>query len=142
MICFLTLTVTGPFYRKIFKRKNYGVTELISEKRKHCMQNLTKERKEPLVVTLQQAIFNNIFILCLRLRIMRISEQGFKFMNFPSQIFFKDSNHGHRAAIFKKNYLWLLPFYMAVATYCFYEKVRRTMRTAILSYLRKVKFGF
>ena len=32
--------------------------------------------------------------------------------------------------------LWLLPFYMVVATYLFYEKVRsRTMRTAIVSNL-------
>ena len=48
-----------------------------------------------------------------------------------------DINHGHRLAILKKNSLWLLPFYMAVATYCYYEKVRRTMRTAIVSYLPK-----
>ena len=33
-------------------------------------------------------------------------------MNFPSQIFFNDINHGYRAAILKKNYLWLLPFYV------------------------------
>ena len=51
------------------------------------------------------------------------------------RIFFDDINHGNRAAILKKNSLWLLPFYMAVATYCYYEKVRRMMRTAIVSYL-------
>ena len=50
---------------------------------------------------------------------------------------FNDINHGHRAAILKKNSSWLLPFYMAVATYFYYEKVRRTMRTAIVSYLLK-----
>ena len=33
----------------------------------------------------------------------------------------------------KKNSLWLLPLYMVVATYFYYEKVRRTMRTAIVS---------
>ena len=49
-------------------------------------------------------------------------------MNFPSQIFFNDINHGYRAAILKKNYLWLLPFYMVVATYFYYEKVHRTMQ--------------
>ena len=59
-------------------------------------------------------------------------------MKFPSQIFFNDINHGYRAAILKKNYLWLLPFYVAMATYCYYEIVRRTMRTAILSYLLKL----
>ena len=52
-------------------------------------------------------------------------------MNFPSQIFFDDINHGYRAAILKKNYLWLLPLNMVVATYFYYEKVRRMMRTAI-----------
>ena len=40
----------------------------------------------------------------------------------------------------KKNSLWLLLFYMAVATYCYYEKVRRTMRTAVVSYLLKQKY--
>ena len=56
-------------------------------------------------------------------------------MNFPSQIFFNDINHGYRAAILKKNYLWLLPFYIVLATYFCYEKVRRMMRTAIASNL-------
>ena len=37
----------------------------------------------------------------------------------------------------KKNYFWLLPFSMAMANYCYYEKMRRTMRTAIVSYLPK-----
>ena len=37
-------------------------------------------------------------------------------MNFPLQIFFNDINHDYRAAILKKNYLWLLPFCMAAAT--------------------------
>ena len=56
-------------------------------------------------------------------------------MNFPSHIFFNDINYGYRAATLKKNSLWLLPFYMVVATYFYYEKVRRTMRTAIASNL-------
>ena len=51
---------------------------------------------------------------------------------------FNDINHGYRAAILKKNSLWLLPFYMVVATYFYYEKVRRTMRTAIVSNLLNV----
>ena len=51
-------------------------------------------------------------------------------------------NHGYRAAILKKNCLWLLPFYMAVASCCYYEKVRRTMRTAIVSYLFKYFYSF
>ena len=47
-----------------------------------------------------------------------------RFINFPQQIFFNEINHGYRAT-----------FYMAVATYCYYEKVRKMMRTAIASYL-------
>ena len=50
---------------------------------------------------------------------------------------FNDINHGYRAAILKKNSLWLLPLYMVVAIYFYYEKVRRTMRTAIVSNLFK-----
>ena len=38
-------------------------------------------------------------------------------MNFPSEMFLNNINGGYRAAILKKRSLWLLPFYMAVATY-------------------------
>ena len=50
--------------------------------------------------------------MCLRLRIIVTSDQDVQFMNFPPQIFFNDNNLGYRAAILKKNSLWLLPFYM------------------------------
>ena len=63
-------------------------------------------------------------------------------MNFPSQIFFNNTNHGYRAALLKKNSLWLLPFYVDVASYCCYEKVPRTMRTTIVSYLLKYFYSF
>ena len=43
--------------------------------------------------------------------------------------------YGYRPAILKKNSPRLLPFYMAVPTYCYYEKMRRTMGTAIVWYL-------
>ena len=43
-------------------------------------------------------------------------------MNFPLQIFFNNINHVYRAAILKKNYLWLPPFYIVVATYLNHEK--------------------
>ena len=38
--------------------------------------------------------------------------------------------------------IFLISFYMAVASYCFYERVRRTMRTAIVSYLLKYFYSF
>ena len=58
----------------------------------------------------------------------RTSNQDVQFMNFPSQIFSNDINHGYRVAVLKKNSLWLLPFYMVVATFFYYEKVSRTIR--------------
>ena len=82
------------------------------------------------VVILQQSIFYNLFILCLWLKIIRRSDQSVYFMKFSSHIFFNDINHGCRAAVLQKNYLWLLPLYIAVA-----EKVRRTIRTAVILYL-------
>ena len=112
-----------------------GVRGYFQKKRKLYMQNLTKEWKQPPVVILQKSIFYNIFIRCLWLRIIKRSDYGVQFMNFPSQISFNDINHGYRAAILKKSYLWLLPFYMAVATNCYYKNVQRTMCTAIVSCL-------
>ena len=54
-----------------------------------------------------------------------------------TQIFFNDIDHGYRAAILKENFLRLLLFYMVMATYFYYEVVRKTMRTAIVSNLLK-----
>ena len=53
-------------------------------------------------------------------------------MNFPLQIFLNYINHDYRAAILKKSSFCLVPSYMAVAAYCYYEKV--TMRTEIVLY--------
>ena len=64
---------------------------LISEKKNGSFvsRSRTKEQKQPPVVTGQQVIFYNVFILCLLLRINRSSDQGVQFMNFPSQMFFQ-----------------------------------------------------
>ena len=64
-------------------------------------------------------------------------DQGVNSLIFIQRYSFNDTYHGYRAAVLKKSSLWLLPFYMAVATYCYYEKMRRTMRGAILTYLLK-----
>ena len=101
------------------------------------MHILTKVLKQSPVVILQRATFYNIFILCLWLIIIRRSDQGVQFTNVSSQIFLNDINLGYRAAILKKNYVAASRFYVAVATYCYCEKVRRTMRTAIVSYILK-----
>ena len=54
-------------------------------------------------------------------------------MNFPSQIFFNNINHGYRAAIFLKKNFVAASILHVVAIYFYYERVRRTMRTAIVS---------
>ena len=48
---------------------------------------------------------------------------------------YNDINHGYTATMLKKNSLWLLLFFIAVTSYCYYEKVRRTMCTTIVLYL-------
>ena len=103
-----------------------GIRGQFLKKRKICLQNITKEWKQSSVVILQQAKYCNIFILYLQIRIIRRSDQGVQLMNFPSQIFFNDINHDHKAALLKKNSLWLLSIYINVASYCYYEKGRRT----------------
>ena len=110
--------------QKLRTIKNMRVRGQSLEKRKLCLQNLTKEWKQPPVVIVQQAKFCNIFILCLQIRIIRQSDQGVQLMNFSSQIFFNDI--GYKAALLKKNSQWLLSIYMDVASYCYYEKGRRT----------------
>ena len=104
------------------------------KKQKLCEQSLAKERKQPAVVILKQSIFYNISIWCLWLRIIRRSDQGIQFMNFPS-IFFNNINHGYSAAILSS--LWVLLSYMVMATYFYYKKEHRTMHTAIVLYLLK-----
>ena len=58
-------------------------------------------------------------------------------MNFPSQILFNHINVSEQ--LYWRKIIWLLPFYMTVVAYCYYEKVRRTMCNVIASYLLKDK---
>ena len=57
----LILTVRGPFHRNDFKWKKHGYMGWISEKGHFCKKNLTKERKQPPVVTPQQANLYNLY---------------------------------------------------------------------------------
>ena len=85
-------------------KKNEGM-RLLSEKTKALHAELD-ERAEAAISSYSAEVdfAYNICIRCLWLRIIRRS------MNFPSQIFFNDINHGYRAAILKKSSLWLLLF--------------------------------
>ena len=90
---------------------------LISEKTETLYTGLNERAEAAASSYSVTGIFRNIFILCLWLRIIRTSDQGVSFMNFPSQIFFNDINHGYKTVIMEKNSLWLFLFYMAVATF-------------------------
>ena len=112
--------------------EDHSIGNILSEKKmgvrgqflKKTEALLIKEWKQPPVLILQQSNFCNIFILCLQLRIIRQSDQGVQLMNFSSQIFFNDI--GYKAALLKKTCLWMLSIYIYVASYCYYEKRRRT----------------
>ena len=107
------------------------------KKQKLCVQSLAKEQKQPAVVILQQSILYNISIRCLWLRIIRRSDQSVQLMNFSSKIFFNNINHAYSAALLKNGslWVWMLPSYMVLVTYCYYKKNRRTMHTAIVLYV-------
>ena len=121
---FKTETEDHSIGKILSEKRNMGVQGQFLKNRKLCLQDLTKEWNQPPAVILQQASFCNIFILCLQIRFIRRSDQGVQLMNFPSQIFFNDI--GYKAALLKKNSQWLLSIYMDVASYCYYEKGRRT----------------
>ena len=104
---FLTLTVRGHFHRKDFKWKIYGGKGLISEKTEALYKKLNERAEAATSSYSATGHVYNIFILCLWLTIIRTSDQGVYFMNFFSEIFFNDINHGYRAAILKENSLWL-----------------------------------
>ena len=132
---FLTSTVRGTFHRKDFKWRKYGGITLLSEKTEVLYAEL-KERAEAATGSYSvtgdslQYIYSVPVTKNHRNIRWRCLVHEFSFADI-----FNDINHGYQAALLKKKSLWLLPLYMAVATYFYYEKVCRTMRTAIVSNL-------
>ena len=107
------------------------------KKRKLCLQNLTKEWKQPPVVILQQANFlQYVYSMLVDKNHQKIRSRCLAH-EFSFTDIFNDINHGYKAALLKKNSLWLLSLYMDMASHCYYEKRCRTVSTAIVSYLLK-----
>ena len=102
MIFFLILTVRGTFHNKDFKWKKNRGTKLISEKKKFCKPNLTKEQKQSPMTTSQQTIF----LPCIYSVLVPKNPQKFRLrclvQEFSFTDIFNDINHGYRAAILKK----------------------------------------
>ena len=138
MIFFLTFTFRGPFHRKDFEWKKiwgYGVsfwkkTEALYEK----LNERTEAADDSYSVTgdFLQYIYSVPVTKNRQSNRSRCLVHDFSFTDI-----FNDINHGHRAVRLKKNSLYLLLFCMAVATYFYYEKVRRAMHTAVVSYLHR-----
>ena len=127
---FLTLTVRGPFHSNDFKWKEiwgYGVS--FWKKWKLCMLNLTKERKQPPVVILQQVIFYDISILCLWLRIIRNPIKV-----FSSWIFL---NHVLQSSYIEEKFIVAAPVLYGCGYWFLLWKGSQNVRTAIVSYLFK-----
>ena len=137
MIFFLTLTVRESFHRKDFEWKKYGGTGLVSEKMEVLYAEVN-ERAE--AATGSYCVTGDSLQYIYSLHVTK-NYRNIRWRCLVHEFFFtdffNDINHGCRAAILKKNYLWLVPFHMVVATYFYYGKVRRTMRTTIVSNLFK-----
>ena len=122
---FLILTVGGPFHWKDFKWEKQGGTGLISEKWKFFQQNLIEERKQSLMVTPNQRFLRCIYsVLAAKNHQIRCFAHKFFFHRYFSTMLI----------MVTEQLLWR-KFFTTVASYCYYEKMRRTMRTLIVSYL-------
>ena len=136
MIFFRTLTIRGPFHRKAFKwRKIWGYRVNFWKKKEVLYAKLNK-RVEAATSNYSATtdFLQHIYSALVAKNHLKIQSRCLVH-EFSFTYIFININHGYRAAILKKNSLWLLLFYMAVATYCYYEKVHTTMHTAIVSYV-------
>ena len=103
----------------------YGVTGLVSEKSGALYEELNKR---------VEAATSSYFAMS-------------KFLQYIYSVLVANNHQKIRSRclvyeFFLTDIFFLIPFYMAVASYCFYEKVRRTMRTVIISYLLKYFYSF
>ena len=110
-----------------------GVRGQFLEKQKLCLQNVTKEWKQPPVVIRNRRVLQYTYSMLVAKNYQKIRSRCL-LHEFSFTDIFNNVNYGNKAALLKKKSLWLLQFYMDVASYCYYETVRRTMHTAIVSY--------
>ena len=109
MIFFLTLTVSWPFHMKDLKWKKYGGAGLVSEQ----LEALYAELNERVEAAYIYIYLQYIYSVHVTKNLQNIQSRQLVHEFFFTDIF-NDINHGYRAAILKKNYSWLHPFYIAV----------------------------
>ena len=113
-----------PFHRKDFKwKKIYGGTVLVFKK----TEALYAEFNERMEAATSSYSTTSKFLQYIYSVFVANNHQKIRSMclvhEFSFTDIFNDINHGHRAVLLKKNYLWLLPFYMTVASYCYIMKM-------------------
>ena len=122
---FLTLWLSEDLSYEDFKWKKCGGTGLLSEKTEVLYVELN-EREEAATGSYSVTGDSLHYIYSTPVTKNRRNIRSRCLVHeFSSQTFFNNINHGYGAAILKKQSLWLLPWCMAVATYFYYEKVRR-----------------
>ena len=109
----------GPFHRRDFKRKKYGGKGLVSQKREALLAELMEAATISYSATgkFWQYIYCMLVTKNHRKIRSRCLVHEFSFTDI-----FNNINHGHQAALLKKNSLWLFSFYMDVASYCYYKR--------------------
>ena len=113
---FLTLTVRGPFHGKDFKWKKYWGKGLISEKAEALHVEINERVETTTSSYSATGDFLQYFYSAFAVKNHQKIWSRYLIHEFHSQIFLNNISHGFRAGILKKNILWLLSFYMAVAT--------------------------
>ena len=110
------MTIRGPFHRKDFKLGKYRCTGLISEKKTKALYVELNERAEA-ATSSYSATRDFLQYICYVLVAKnhqkvqsRCLVHGFSFTEL-----FKRYNRSYIAAILKKNFSWLLLFYVAAA---------------------------
>ena len=120
---------------RLLSEGKYGGTGLISEKKEVLYAKLNKRVEAATSsYSVTTDFLQHMYSALVAKNHLKIQSRCLV-NEFSFKDIFNNINHGYRAAILKKNSLWLLLFYMAVATYCYYEKVHTTMHTAIVSYV-------
>ena len=109
----------GPFHRSDFKRDKYGGTGLVSHKTEALLAELMEAATNSYSAT--GKFWEYIYSMLVTKNHRKIQSTCLVHEFFFTDIF-NDINYGHKAALLKKNSLWLFSFYMDAASYCYYER--------------------